>query len=123
MLKRQQDVALLYHEETLVGCNIFNAHEHLKKPWLPQQATFIQQMKCLNDLKVFINEKLPLAAPSACLVTGLITNAVCNWKYTHLQKCTVDVGANESLQIVCGAKNARVGLKTVVACFGWYNDA
>lgn len=28
VLKRQQDVALLYHEETLVGCNIFNAHEH-----------------------------------------------------------------------------------------------
>lgn len=36
---------------------------------------------------------------------------------THLHKCVVDVG-NKKLDIVCGAPNARQGLKVVVATNG-----
>ncbi len=36
---------------------------------------------------------------------------------THLHKCTVNVG-DEVLDIVCGAKNARQGIKVVVARTG-----
>ena len=35
----------------------------------------------------------------------------------HLHICKVDVG-NEVLQIVCGAPNARVGIKVIVALVG-----
>src|SRR5690606_32703775 len=35
-----------------------------------------------------------------------------------LQVCRVDVGAGEPLQIVCGAPNARVGLKAPLASVG-----
>ena len=35
----------------------------------------------------------------------------------HLHVCKVDVG-NEVLQIVCGAPNARVGIKVIVALVG-----
>ena len=35
----------------------------------------------------------------------------------HLHICKVDVG-NEVLQIVCGAPNARVGIKVIVALIG-----
>lgn len=38
-------------------------------------------------------------------------------KGTHLSKTLVDIGNNQ-LQIVCGAKNVRVGLKVVVATLG-----
>ncbi len=37
---------------------------------------------------------------------------------TKLQICTVDVGGKENLQIICGAKNARTGLKVAYAPIG-----
>ncbi|MDR0200451.1 MAG: DUF4479 and tRNA-binding domain-containing protein [Streptococcaceae bacterium] len=36
----------------------------------------------------------------------------------HLHVCQVDVGTGKVLQIVCGAPNARLGLKTVAALSG-----
>ncbi len=36
----------------------------------------------------------------------------------HMHVTTVDVGADEPLQIVCGAPNVRAGLKVAVACVG-----
>ena len=36
----------------------------------------------------------------------------------RLQVCTVDAGRGESLQIVCGAPNARVGIKVALATVG-----
>ena len=36
----------------------------------------------------------------------------------HLHVCKVDVGNTEPLQIVCGAPNARVGIKVIVALVG-----
>ncbi len=36
----------------------------------------------------------------------------------HMHVTTVDVGAGEPLQIVCGAPNVRAGLKVAVACVG-----
>lgn len=37
---------------------------------------------------------------------------------THLHITQVNVGAEESLQIVCGAPNVRVGMKVIVALVG-----
>lgn len=37
---------------------------------------------------------------------------------THLHICQVNVGADEPLQIVCGAPNVRVGMKTITALVG-----
>ena len=36
----------------------------------------------------------------------------------HLHICKVDVGENLPLEIVCGAPNARVGIKVIVALIG-----
>ena len=38
----------------------------------------------------------------------------------RLHVCSVDVGAEKPLQVVCGAPNARAGLKTVFAAAGTY---
>ena len=52
------------------------------------------------------------------VVVGLITEAVQHPDADRLRVCTVDVGQAEALQIVCGAPNARAGIKVAVALVG-----
>ena len=51
------------------------------------------------------------------LVIGEIKTCVEHPDSDHLHVCTVDIGT-ETLQIVCGAPNARVGIKVIVAKVG-----
>ena len=51
------------------------------------------------------------------LVIGKIKTCVQHPDSDHLHICNVDVG-NETLQIVCGAPNARAGIKVIVALPG-----
>jgi phenylalanyl-tRNA synthetase beta chain len=57
----------------------------------------------------------PLTGP---VVVGQIKKAVQHPNADKLRLCDVDVGESEPLQIVCGAPNARDGLKVVVARVG-----
>jgi len=52
------------------------------------------------------------------VVVGQIVSAERHPNADKLQVCRVDVGTTESLQIVCGAPNARAGLKAPVALMG-----
>lgn len=52
------------------------------------------------------------------LVAGEILNAKQHPNADRLQICEVSIGETEHLQIVCGASNARKGLKVVVATVG-----
>ena len=52
------------------------------------------------------------------VVIGLIEKAEQHPEADKLQVCTVNVGAEENLQIICGAPNAREGLKVAVATIG-----
>lgn len=52
------------------------------------------------------------------LVVGEITEASKHPNADSLRLCTVDIGAATPLQIVCGAPNARVGIKVAVAQIG-----
>ncbi|AFY73600.1 phenylalanyl-tRNA synthetase, beta subunit [Synechococcus sp. PCC 7502] len=54
------------------------------------------------------------------VVVGKILNAERHPQADRLQVCTVDVGGNEPLNIVCGAANARTGLYVPVATIGTY---
>ncbi|MEE9331563.1 MAG: phenylalanine--tRNA ligase subunit beta [Methylophilaceae bacterium] len=64
-------------------------------------------------------EEQVLAAPFFNhVVVGEIVEAVKHPDADRLQLCKVDVGAAEPLQIVCGAPNARVGLKAPCAMVG-----
>ena len=51
------------------------------------------------------------------LVIGEIVECYDHPNSDHLHICKVDVG-KETLQIVCGAPNVRVGLKAIVALVG-----
>ncbi len=52
------------------------------------------------------------------LTIGKILSCEMHPNSDHLHICMVDVGKEEPLQIVCGAPNARAGIKVIVALIG-----
>jgi len=52
------------------------------------------------------------------VVVGQIVKAERHPEADKLQVCEVDIGAEENLQIICGAPNARAGIKVAVATIG-----
>lgn len=64
-----------------------------------------------------VEEMTPVTKPFAKVVIGEIVEAAKHPDADRLQVCKVNVG-KETLQIVCGASNARVGLKAPCALVG-----
>ena len=54
----------------------------------------------------------------AGILVGVISKTEQHPEADKLQICTVDIGAQETLQIICGAANARAGIKVAVATIG-----
>lgn len=65
-----------------------------------------------------VEELKPVAPPFTKIVVGEIKEAVQHPNADRLRVCKVDVGQAELLDIVCGAPNARVGIKVPVALVG-----
>lgn len=65
-----------------------------------------------------VEELVPVAASFNKVVVGEILSTEKHPDADRLQVCRVDVGLAEPLQIVCGAPNARVGLKAPCALVG-----
>ncbi|MDT8407446.1 MAG: phenylalanine--tRNA ligase subunit beta [Methylococcales bacterium] len=60
----------------------------------------------------------PVANAFSGVCVGLVLGVAPHPDADRLRVCTVDVGASESLTIVCGAANVRDGLKVPVAMIG-----
>ena len=65
-----------------------------------------------------VEELKPVAPPFTKLVVGEIKSAAKHPNADKLQVCEVDVGQGALLSIVCGAPNARVGIKVPCALVG-----
>jgi len=65
-----------------------------------------------------VEELTPLGDDLAGVVVAEIIAAEKHPEADRLQVCKVDVGQGEPLQIVCGAPNARVGIKVPLATVG-----
>lgn len=65
-----------------------------------------------------VEELRPVAPPFAKVVVGEIKEAVQHPNADRLRVCQVDVGQGSLLNIVCGAPNARVGIKVPCALVG-----
>lgn len=65
-----------------------------------------------------VEELRPLAPPFTQVVVGEIKEAVQHPNADRLRVCQVDVGQGTLLNIVCGAPNARVGIKVPTALVG-----
>jgi phenylalanyl-tRNA synthetase beta chain len=65
-----------------------------------------------------VEEMRPVAPPFSKVVVGEIKEAVQHPDADRLRVCKVDAGQGELLNIVCGAPNARVGIKVPCALVG-----
>ncbi len=65
-----------------------------------------------------VEELEPVAPPFTKIVVGEIKEAVQHPNADRLRVCQVDVGQGDLLNIVCGAPNARVGIKVPCALVG-----
>ena len=65
-----------------------------------------------------VEELEPVAPPFTKIVVGEIKEAVQHPNADRLRVCQVDVGQGSLLNIVCGAPNARVGIKVPCALVG-----
>ena len=65
-----------------------------------------------------VEELKPVAPPFTNIVVGEIREATQHPNADRLRVCKVDVGAGVLLDIVCGAPNARVGIKIPCALVG-----
>ncbi|HRO54475.1 MAG TPA: phenylalanine--tRNA ligase subunit beta, partial [Alicycliphilus sp.] len=65
-----------------------------------------------------VEELVPVAPPFTKIVVGEIKEAMPHPDADRLRVCQVDVGQGALLNIVCGAPNARVGIKVPCAMVG-----
>jgi phenylalanyl-tRNA synthetase beta chain len=87
--------------------------EFCNPPLSTQQLAEILTMAGLE-----VEELKPVAPPFSNVVVGEIMEAVQHPNADRLRVCKVDAGQAGLLDIVCGAPNARVGIKVPVALVG-----
>jgi phenylalanyl-tRNA synthetase beta chain len=90
--------------------------------WLREFCNPALSTQALADLLTLsgmeVEELRAVAPPFSGVVVGEIIEAEPHPQADHLRICQVDAGAAGRLQIVCGAPNARVGLRAPLALIG-----
>lgn len=92
--------------------------ENWLRQHVPNGATRDELGATLTAIGLEVEAVTPLGEALDGVVVGRIVEVVRHPEADRLQVCRVDVGADELLQIVCGAPNARVGLAAPVALVG-----
>ena len=82
----------------------------------PLSTQALAELLTMSGMEV--EDLSPVAPPFSGVVVGEIVEAVQHPQADRLRVCKVDVGGGEALQIVCGAPNARVGLRAPLAMVG-----
>ncbi len=113
-IKTNGDITIGYVDNKIVFANIKNASKKIDNKLLVDGLLFPNN-ELLNYCKTLIGIDLTPYFDNGFKV-GLIEKCE-EIKGTHLHKCVVDI-ATKKLDIVCGAPNARQGLKVVVATNG-----
>ncbi|MGL1922617.1 MAG: phenylalanine--tRNA ligase subunit beta [Hyphomicrobiales bacterium] len=85
------------------------------KDHLDTDASLEQICETLTLIGLEVEEVIDNAAKLAPFRVGYVTDAVQHPNADKLRLCTVDIGDGESMQVVCGAPNARAGIKIVFA--------
>ena len=120
-VERKGKVARVYREDKqeTVAWNIFEASTFFDLEGKGQIFLSDEQVAHLNQelqaegfAEVLVNDKEPK------FVVGQIVEMVAHPDSDHLNICQVAVASDKTVQIVAGAPNARVGLKTIVALPG-----
>lgn len=120
-VERRGKVARVFAEENgkTLAWNIFEASSLVTLTGNGQVFLADEDVATLNDelAKEGFSERLePTAGP--VFVVGQIVEMVAHPDSDHLNICQVAIGENQTVQIVAGAPNAALGLKTIVALPG-----
>jgi len=83
---------------------------------LPSDARELASRLTMSGFEVESLE--PAAAPFSGVLVAEVIAAERHPQADKLQVCQVSIGRGEPLQIVCGASNARAGLKSALATVG-----
>lgn len=114
---RVDQVAQIKNEEgTIVGWNFFAISDVMTIEGRGQVALSDAQLDQLNELIAAAGFSERLTSDHAPkIVVGYVQSCEEHPDSDHLSVTQIDVGDEETLQIVCGAANIRKGLKVVVA--------
>lgn len=115
-VKKSNNVVSLYKDNRLIGINIFDISQIMKikaHGFIPVIDSKI--LEIINS--ILKNANFPILDPEqdSGFKVALIEDIEEHPDSEHLHICTVNIGGEKPLQIVCGAANARVGLKCVCA--------
>jgi phenylalanyl-tRNA synthetase beta chain len=92
--------------------------EQWLREWVKPPLTVQQIAEQLTLAGLEVEAINPVAGYFNHVVVGHIISVSPHPQVTRLQVCQVDKGDGRLLSIVCGASNARAGLKVAVACLG-----
>jgi phenylalanyl-tRNA synthetase beta chain len=97
---------------------------HISLNWLQELVNFTQSPQEVADALTMAGFEVEGIEDRRTwadgVVVGKILNADRHPQADRLQVCTVDIGQPETLNIVCGAANARTGLYVPIATIGTY---
>ncbi|MGT2785116.1 YtpR family tRNA-binding protein [Streptococcus merionis] len=112
VIRRQSD-------QQVVGVNIFDVSEVISIDGQGQVSLSEEDLAALNNLITEAGFELVLESAGAPkFVVGEIVAMEAHPDSDHLNICQVAIGTDQPVQIVAGAPNAAVGLKTIVALPG-----
>ncbi len=92
--------------------------EQWLREWVNPDLTVKQLAEQMTLAGLEVATFHPVAGPFNKVVVGEVLSVVAHPDASRLQVCRVDIGIEPPLQIVCGAKNCRAGLKVAVAQVG-----
>lgn len=92
--------------------------ENWLRSWVNPNISTDELVAILTMAGLEVDGTEVMGAELAGILVGKIIKAEQHPEADKLQVCTVDVGAEENLQIICGAPNARQGIKVAVATIG-----
>ena len=92
--------------------------ENWLRSHVPTSATREQLIATLTAIGLEVEDVTALGESLDGVVVAQILSAEKHPEADRLQVCQVDVGTGNSVQIVCGAPNARAGLKAPLATVG-----
>jgi phenylalanyl-tRNA synthetase beta chain len=82
------------------------------------QASHDQLSACLTAIGLEVEQDTPIGGPLTGVVVAEIISMQKHPEADRLNVCQVAVSSSETVQIVCGAPNARIGLKAPLAQIG-----
>ncbi len=92
--------------------------ENWLREWVNPKITTDELVEQLTMLGLEVDDVVPAAGEFTLVVVAEILTIEKHPDADKLNVCQVDAGTGENLQIVCGAPNARVGLKAPLAMIG-----